>query len=121
MRTRFTWGVLVLSVVLSGVPFWLIDAANSAKGADSAKAPEKAPRLPNHFGKLGLSDEQKEKVFSIQSKYDEELKALKERLKKLQAEEQQEFETLLTPEQRSRLELLRTESRKKSASSGSKK
>ena len=74
---------------------------------------EKPPRLPNHFAKLDLSDEQKGKVQATQLKYSEEIDELKRRLKKLQSEQQKELEGFLTAEQRSRLKLLKSEFRKK--------
>ncbi|MCA9095966.1 MAG: hypothetical protein KDA68_20945, partial [Planctomycetaceae bacterium] len=86
-------------------------------GSKGEAAPEaKSPRLPNHFGKLSLSEEQKGKVYATQMKYAKEIDELKARLKKLQGEQQKELEGVLTTEQRSRLKLLKSESRKKPAS-----
>lgn len=103
-------GVLGLSIGGTG-PVSSADAPTTKN--DAVGKNEKPPRLPNHFAKLDLSDEQKGKVQATQLKYSEEIDELKRRLKKLQSEQQKELEGFLTAEQRSRLKLLKSEFRKK--------
>lgn len=82
------------------------------------KKPAKDPRgpLPTHFGKLGLSDEQKDGMYKIHDDYKAQIDALSAQLKKLQAERLTKLEEKLTPTQKSRLKELRDEdAAKKSA------
>lgn len=121
-RSKVVWGWCLAGVLVLGV--WGSGPVNSADPAGAkgeAGQEAKSPRLPNHFGKLSLSEEQKGKVFATQMKYAKEIDELKARLKKLQGEQQKELEGVLTTEQRSRLKLLKSESRKKPASTAGKK
>ncbi len=59
--------------------------------------------LPKNWGKLGLSDDQKQKVYKAQAKYNEKIDKLKAEIKALQAEEKKELETVLTSDQKKRL------------------
>lgn len=110
--TTSVWGWCFGGALVLGV--WGVGAVRSAD-PPAAEVEAKVPRLPNHFAKLSLSEEQRTKVQTTQMKYAKEIDELKSRLKKLQAEQQKELESVLTAEQRSRLKLLKGESRKKSS------
>jgi len=72
----------------------------------NAKTPAKG-RLPAHFGKLGLSDPQKQQVYTVQSKYETQLAALEEQIAALRSQRDQEIEALLSPDQRAILGRIR--------------
>lgn len=44
--------------------------------------------LPQNWGKLGLSDEQKQKVYKVQNEYDQKIASLEKQLKDLKAQVQ---------------------------------
>lgn len=57
-------------------------------------------RLPPGFGKLGLSEEQKQKIYKIQAEYEAKIQALRAQLKKLEEEERAQIFSVLTPQQK---------------------
>ena len=59
--------------------------------------------LPSNYGKLGLSDEQKQSIYKVQAKYDDEEKKLKQRLDEIKLEQKREYEKVLTADQKKRL------------------
>jgi hypothetical protein len=97
---RAVMGVLVLCVGVG----WLV-------GQDPKKEPEPPARvrgtLPRYYKQLGLSDEQKRAVYTVQGRYRDKIEALAEQIRKLRAEEAQEFEKVLTDAQKARLRELK--------------
>lgn len=96
--------------------------ANKAddKKADK-KADEKKPtnRLPSNYGKLGLTDAQKAKVYGVQDKHEKEIDGLAEKLKAARAKRDAEIEAILTPEQKKMLkEITSAKDEEKSDSKG---
>lgn len=59
--------------------------------------------LPANYRKLGLTDEQKNKIYRLQAEYDDKIKEAEERLAKLKAERSKVAETVLTDAQKARL------------------
>jgi hypothetical protein len=59
--------------------------------------------LPANWGKLGLSDEQKQKIYKIQGDFDTKTAGLEKQLKDLKAQEQSEMLKVLTDAQKARL------------------
>jgi hypothetical protein len=91
VRLAMVTGFLVaLSLSLTSV-----QAQDKKKGA-----------LPANFGKLGLSDEQKQKVYSIQAKYKTEKDDLNKKLKKVTDDQNAEVFGVLTPDQKEKLKEL---------------
>ena len=60
--------------------------------------------LPKNYAKLGLSDDQKQSIYKIQAKYDEEIEKLDAKIKELRATRDKEVKAVLTPDQKKRLE-----------------
>lgn len=60
--------------------------------------------LPMNWGKLGLTDTQKQDVYTVQSKYNTEIDKLDAKIKELKATRDKEMKAVLTPEQKKRLE-----------------
>ena len=83
----------------------------SAVGQDRGQATESSKvrgRLPRYFGKVGVSVNQKRRVYSIQALYRERFATLTRQLEALKAQERQEVLEVLTELQKQRLaELIR--------------
>jgi Spy/CpxP family protein refolding chaperone len=60
--------------------------------------------LPNNWKKLGLTDAQVQDVYKIQGKYNGEIDKLEAKIAELKATRDKELKTVLTPEQKKRLE-----------------
>jgi len=70
-------------------------------------------RLPNYYGKLELSDEQRNTVYEIQVKYRPQLRALQQQLHALRKQQNQDVEKVLTPAQKEQLTVLRAAAKHK--------
>lgn len=68
-------------------------------------------RLPANYGKLGLTDAQRDKIYAVQEKYDSQLDALEEQIKALRAKRSAESEAVLSPEQKKILKDLNEEAK----------
>ncbi|HEX4609495.1 MAG TPA: hypothetical protein VH092_14955, partial [Urbifossiella sp.] len=67
-------------------------------------SPKAKGTLPPSWGKLGLTDVQKQDVYSIQNKYGTEIDKLDAKIKEMKAARDKEMKAVLTPEQKKRLE-----------------
>lgn len=75
-------------------------AAKETK-AETKPARKKARgRVPAHYGKLNLSQEQKDKIYTIRAEYKTQIDSLKKQLEALKEKEMQECETVLTADQK---------------------
>ena len=73
-------------------------------GDNKSEPPPKVKgKLPTGWRRLGLSDEQKDKIFEAQSKYAAQIADLTKQLNDLKKKETAELEELLTDAQRARL------------------
>jgi Spy/CpxP family protein refolding chaperone len=86
---------LVLVAAFLFVPFL---AASAQDKKDTPKG-----QLPTHWGKLGLSDEQKTKVYSIQAEYKTQIADLQKQIDALKKKEREALNGVLTDAQRARL------------------
>jgi hypothetical protein len=81
-------------------------------GQDPTKPKDPAPKmrgqLPPNWGKLGLSDEQKQKVYAAQTKYRDKIDSLKKQMADLLDQEKKEMESVLTDAQKTRLREIAT-------------
>ncbi len=99
-------------------------AAESKSAAADEQAPERAKprgRLPNHFGKLGVSEEQRTRIYELQAQYGEQIEALLMQIEELRSQRDAEVEQQLTDSQRSRLQELRTEAAERRKQPGGEK
>lgn len=84
------------------------DPPKEAKDAKEAKKDDRATKakgqLPTYWGQLGLSDEQKQKVYKVQSKYRDELDKLDLKVKEIREKMKREQYEVLSPDQQKRLE-----------------
>lgn len=88
--------------------------------ADSEPARTFPPyrRVPSQFGKVGLSNQQKEDIYIIRSRYQSEITELKARIESLARQEMTECEAILTEAQRKLLDQIRAASRPPQLGSG---
>lgn len=97
-------------LVLLGVLFVLSGGVVGQEGKkDDPKAKKDPPAkvkgfLPMNWGKIGLSDEQKQNIYKIQNKYGEEIDKLDAKIKELKATRDKEMKTVLTTDQKKKLE-----------------
>lgn len=97
---------LVGALVLSG---GLIGQEKKGDGKDPKKddQPAKAKgMLPTYWGQLGLSDEQKQKVYKVQAKYNDEIEKLEAKIQELKDKRDKERFDLLSADQKKRLEAI---------------
>ena len=73
-----------------------------------AKVKRRGP-LPSYFGKIGVDDEQRKKLYTVQESYQAKLAALRKEMKALLAQRDAEMEALLTPGQKLRLQELKAD------------
>lgn len=98
------------------------DTSKPAKSAASKTEERESTRrkpLPAYYGQIGVNDEQRQQLYSIQDSYEVKLEKLREELKALIAERDAKLEAVLTPGQKSRLKELREAARRKAAERGS--
>lgn len=96
LRTFGLGTVLVLLLCVSGGLF----------GQDAKPQAKAKGTLPANWGKLGLTDEQKQKIYSIQAKYQGEIAEMDAKLKQLRKTRDSEMAALLTDAQKARLKEL---------------
>ena len=101
MTTRF-FG-LVAAILL--VPALIVLAQ------DKKDPPPKGGRqLPANWGKLGLSDKQKNDIYSVQSEYKTKIDELQKQINELRKKEKDEMSAVLTDAQKARLKEIVLES-----------
>ena len=113
-RTVITAGVVVI-----GLGLLVVDQGFSQQ--DKADAPALKGKLPKLYSKLGLTDEQRQKVFTIQSDYNTKIDSLNKQIKTLRAQEKGELEKVLTDDQKAALTRLILQSAPKTGGGDAKK
>ena len=73
----------------------------------SKKTYDPSRRVPDYFGQIGLTSEQKEAIYKIRAKHTEKLDALKKQIADIQATMLTECESQLTESQKKQLEFRR--------------
>src|SRR5262249_10375489 len=97
--------VLMLSLLL---PLSLVDAAFQEKKSDTTPTPKVRGTLPQNYKKLGLRDEQVQRIYRIQADYGAKIAELQKQIDKLRSERNAETEKVLTAEQLKRLKELKS-------------
>jgi Spy/CpxP family protein refolding chaperone len=101
MRTK--WAVLILSMfVATSVGF--AQATKPAEKKDEKKEEKAKGMLPTYWKQLGLTEEQVQKVYKLQNKYNDEIDQLEAKIKDLKEKLVKERAAILTAEQKKRLE-----------------
>jgi len=71
--------------------------------AQEKREDKKRGFLPANFGKLGLSNEQKQKIYSIQAKYKSDIDELNKKVKKASDDQRSEIYSVLSNDQKEKL------------------
>lgn len=85
---------------------------SDTKAAPAKVAKKPAGRLPAQYGKLGLSAEQRTKVYSVQANYKKQIDELQKQIDALKTKEDTEVEAVLTADQKKKLDELLAASKK---------
>ena len=96
---------LSLAVVL--VAFLVGGLSLAQEKKDTLPAKTKGS-LPANWKKLGLTDEQTQKVYKVRADYGDQINTLKQKITQLQSEEKAELLKLLTDAQKARLKEIAT-------------
>jgi len=129
------WKTLAAGLCLAGLIGWTAFAAHDERPSSGQqttadtqpttavallqdkKEPKKKdtfkPRLPNYYGKVGVSEKQRQKIYSLQRQYHEKIAPLEQQIAELEAKRDAEIEAVLTPAQKKLLEEYREAARKK--------
>jgi TolA-binding protein len=92
-------------------------SAYQDKDKDGDKKKDKDPPklkgfLPANYGKLGLTDVQKQRIYRVQADFKDRIAELQAAIEKLRKEQREKIEAVLTPEQMKRLKEIRSGERK---------
>ena len=98
-------GIALTVCTADSVPAQKKEASSAKTNAKETKTTRKKPkgRVPAHYGKLNLSQEQKDKIYTIQASYKAQIDSLKKQLAELNQKKKTECETVLTEEQKKSL------------------
>ena len=82
--------------------------------AEEQPAARRRVRLPNNYAQLGLSEEQRQRIYALQAEYGKKIEDLEAQLAALREKRNQECEAVLTDVQRKKLaEILKERDRRK--------
>ena len=103
-RCRILIATLVFAIVSGG---WLMGDDTKKPDDPKTEPPKTVPHtLPQYWKQLGLSDDQKKKIYSIEDEYTPQINELKKKIEKLQTEEKGKKYAVLTEDQKKRLKEL---------------
>ena len=80
------------------------DTSKKTTSTGRVAPPDPTHRVPPGFSKLGLTDQQKEEIYTVQAKYYPQIQDLDKKLTALRDKRDAETEKVLTPKQRQLLE-----------------
>lgn len=109
---RMTLALAAVLIAITSMSAWTQDKPSSSKPA-AVEEEKITGRLPNNYGKLGLSDKQKKSIYAAQSKYATEINALIRQVEELREKRDAEVGAVLTAEQKVKLAELQGETAKK--------
>ncbi len=93
LRPRALIGLLAIALLMGG---WL-------HGEDTKDDKKIKGTLPANWGKLGLTDTQKQAVYKVQAEYKDKLADLEKQIKELKDKEKDEMYKVLNEDQKKRL------------------
>lgn len=96
-------GIALLTSGLSG--------QDAKKGSDAKKDEATAKLkgfLPQNWAKIGLTDDQKQQVYKVQSKYAAEIEKAEAKVKELKGSRDQDMKAVLSADQKKKLEEILT-------------
>ena len=89
------------------------EKAAEKKAEAPAAAPAESRRVPQYFGQVDLTEEQREKIYAVRAKYAAKQDQLEAQLEEIRASVLRESEAVLTPAQKTALSKLRAEAKAK--------
>ncbi|MEQ1935942.1 MAG: hypothetical protein ABL962_18965, partial [Fimbriimonadaceae bacterium] len=117
------WCIVSVAIVASAFGFGVLPYSSAQDAAKVEKSGEEkvikkvsGDRLPANYGKIGLSDEQRKKVYEIVNRFGSQINELENKVAELKKSEVAECEAVLNPNQRQSLQDLKAEAKKKAAS-----
>jgi Spy/CpxP family protein refolding chaperone len=102
-RSVMTAVALFLSFLAGG---WLLSGVGSRAAEDPKTQPKFRGQLYPKWRELGLTDDQKQRIYKIQSEYRSKIDELEKKAKELRSEERSKAAEVLTPAQKARLKEL---------------
>ena len=90
-------GAAVYATILAGTTWNILDAQTAKKNAPGQGAPAKrdaSRRVPSHFGQVGLTPEQRERIYKVQAKHHENIDELQKQLDNARLEMMKECEAM---------------------------
>jgi len=76
------------------------DSGTTTKPTGKTAPPDVTHRVPSGYAKLGLTDQQKEKLYKIQAEYSTKIQNLEKQVSDLRDRRDKEFESVLTASQK---------------------
>lgn len=113
MNKRSLAAVILLCGTMAGSATYLVAQPGGKASEGEAKKPQRSP-LPFYYGKIGVSDEQREQMYAVQDEYSAKAAPLIEQIRMLRVARDQKLEGLLTAGQKLRMKELREEAEKRS-------
>jgi hypothetical protein len=112
--SRVCFGVILSGLLLAAASQSLVAQPETAPPA-AAETKERRSPLPDYYGKIGVSEQQRKQLDGIRDEYDAQIEALEKQIQQLEQERDAKMEAALTPGQKLRLAELRAESLKRAA------
>jgi hypothetical protein len=125
MRLKFVGSVLMAASLMPAISLAANDKATKTADAktqaaaqpkaDPAAAPADPPaveegrlkgRLPSNFGRLGLGDSQRQKIYALQQSYAIKIDDAQAKLKELESKRDADIRAVLTDDQRKQLDTI---------------
>jgi len=104
--------MLYLRLVVVMLALVMLGAGSLQDPKDSKKSDDPQPKLrgqlPQFYKKLGLRDDQVQKIYKVRADYKSKTEELQRQIARLKAEEKEALEKVLTAEQLKRLRELRS-------------
>ena len=89
------------------------DAVAQKMERQEPEAEKLTGRLPNYYGKVDVSDEQRQNIYRIQADYEVKIESLLDEIEQLRTDRDEKVAAVLTDEQRAAVERLEAEARAK--------
>jgi hypothetical protein len=110
MSNAYWLRALVLSMAVLGIltcPVGAVESMAAAKGAaEAAKTKKLTGRLPPYYSAV-VTEQQRQRIYAIQAEYGPKLTQVRAQLTKLQQEQEEKIEAVLSPEQAEKLAKLK--------------
>ncbi|MCA9174574.1 MAG: hypothetical protein KDB14_08810 [Planctomycetales bacterium] len=105
LARRLGWLALLLSLTLGIASVGAAQDAGPAADEKPAAATKFRGRLPAYFSRI-VSQEQRQKIYEIQARFNEQVEALREQIVDLESTRDKEVREVLTPEQKKQVDEL---------------